>query len=106
MVGLAVVSPSFLWLFHLSSSRRSNSSHAEHGSEDLLSALPRAYVSRGPIPFRPSVHRPRTGLRAVSRKDSRTARVREGVLGLLTSLQAMWLMDLRQRRKQNRRRRM
>src|SRR6266516_5295208 len=78
-------------------------SHAKHGSEDLLSTLPRAYISGGPIPFRLSIHRPSTSLRALWRKDSGTTRDRKGVRRLLTSLAAMWLLDLRQPRKRNRR---
>ena len=71
-------------------------SHADPRLPNLLPALPGTHLSRDPIPIRQHVHRQSTSLPGLRREDPPAARVRDGVPGLLTRLEDMWLMDLRE----------
>src|SRR6266566_2832071 len=53
-------------------------------------------LSRDPIPIRLPVRRPTTSLPELWRNNPRTSRNRNSVPRLWTSLQAMWLLDLRE----------
>jgi hypothetical protein len=70
--------------------------HAKPRLQGLLPNLQGTDLSRGQISIRLPVRRQTTSLPELRRDNSRTSRVRDGVPRLLTSLQAMWLLDLRE----------
>jgi len=71
-------------------------SHAEPRLQDLLPNLPGTDLSRGSISIRLPVRRQTTSLPELRRDNSRTSRVRDGVPRLLTRLEDLWLLDLRE----------
>jgi hypothetical protein len=75
--------------------------HAEPQLQSLLPNLPGANIPRNPIPIRLPVRRPTTSLPELRRNTTRTSRNRNSVPRLLTSLQAMWLLDLREPQDEN-----
>ncbi len=79
--------------------------HAKPRLQGLLPNLPRNDIPRGQISIRLPVRRQTPRLPELWRDHSRTGRVRDSVPRLLTSLQAMWLLDLREHTNETRRKR-
>src|SRR2546425_6248835 len=59
--------------------------------------MPETHLAPDPVPVRPRFRTPRVSLRELWRKKPRTSGSRNVLPRLLTSLQAMWLLDLRER---------
>src|SRR2546422_6878079 len=66
--------------------------------------MPETHPTPDPMPIRPRLHRQSPSMRELRTKKTRTVGSRNVLPRLLTNLQAMWLLDIRERPKENYRR--
>ncbi len=83
-------------LSHVCTWRSSSKDHAEPRSSRLLPAVSEIHVSPDPMPIEPRHHRQSPSVRELRTRKTRAAGSRNVLPRLLTSLQTMWLLDLRE----------
>src|SRR6266571_966854 len=71
-------------------------SHAKPRLQSLLPNMSGTNIPRTPIPIRLPVRRQTTSMPELRRNNTRTSRILDSVPRLLTSLKAMWIIDLRE----------